>query len=356
MPTFDTGAVHPIQLALWGQLPMATESAVNAPAGTVFDVAKISIADSTDHSRPEISSRLSVNGELKPLTRYPMFKEFRKNSVVDDLPGFEKFPTRARICPYCHITMIVDDFYEQGPDGSDRSSGQLLEHCSNCTFWQLHAFRMQGYEARSTIFYNFDIAVLSSKIKEFETEYPNGSLDEVSQWLRRHPEKYNTMSPNYLETLVARVFEAAGTYVEVQHVGRPGDGGIDVLLVDSERNRWLVQVKRREDPASSEPVSTIRNVLGAMVLEGSKKSIVVSTADHFTHQARQAVDRARGKGFEIELIDRGVFNQIIGGSLPVSPWLEVREGLRRGDAAWMSEDWCFCGCLGKEKSDPYDDF
>ncbi|WP_084175254.1 restriction endonuclease [Actinokineospora spheciospongiae] len=353
MPVFDPGVEHPVQLALWGRPDLRVEG--DAPPGMSFDVAKISIADSTEYNRPRISNRLTINGKPQPSTRYPVFKKFRNNTVVDDLPGFENLPTRVKNCPYCHTSMGATEIHNHGPEDGDRTAGQLLEYCPNCTFWQAHGLRMQGYEARCSLFYNFDVAVLSSKVKEFETDFPEGSLSEISQWLRRHPEKYQTMPPRYLEVLVTKLFRNIGTYVEARHVGRPGDGGVDVLLVDAEGCSWLVQVKRREDVDSAEPVSTIRNVLGSMVLEGFKHSIIVSTADRFTLQAQQATGRAEGKGYEIQLVDRGVLDRIIGRSLPVAPWHRIQEEIRKGDAKWVAEEWCFCGCTWTRKVEPYND-
>lgn len=180
MPQFDTNVPHPVQLALWGDASPLGLSIENC-AGIVFDVANMSIGDSTDHDRPQITRKLRINGLNKPYTRYPMFREFRKNPVVDSLPSFNGFPTRAKQCPYCCIGMLVSEWYEPGTEEQDRAAGQLLEHCANCTFWQVHGFRMQCYEARSTLFYDFDVSVLSSKVREFDTDTPEGSLTEVSQ-------------------------------------------------------------------------------------------------------------------------------------------------------------------------------
>jgi len=346
VPQFRTNTPHPVQLALWGDSSPSEVSAESC-AGTVFDVAKISISDSSEYDRPRIASKLSINGSDRPVSRYPVFREFRKNKIVDDLLSFEKLPTRARKCPHCRIGLTASEWYDSGKEEGGRAAGQLLEYCPNCTFWQVHGFRMQGYEARSALYYDFDVAVLSSKVREFETDTPDGSLVEISQWLRRHPEKYQTMSPHYLEKLVTRVFADVDPYVEAHHVGRPGDGGVDVLLIDSDQKSWLVQVKRRADAHSNEPVSAIRNVLGSMVLEGFKNSIIVSTADRFTHEAQRAADRAKAKGFEIELVDRRALDRIIGKSLSVAPWWSVQEEMRKGDVKWVNEEWCFCGCMYK---------
>ena len=61
-------------------------------------------------------------------------------------------------------------------------------------------------------------------------------------------------------------------------LGRPRDGGVDVLLIDAEKEEWLIQVKRRKSQNSTEGVNTIRNILGVMTVKDVYKGIVVSTA------------------------------------------------------------------------------
>jgi hypothetical protein len=78
----------------------------------------------------------------------------------------------------------------------------------------------------------------------------------------------------------------------------------DVLFVDA-GVKCLIQVKRREDPAFAEGVAGIRNLLGTMILEDALRGIIVSTADHFTYCAYDAVGRANERGMQIDLVDRG---------------------------------------------------
>jgi hypothetical protein len=122
---------------------------------------------------------------------------------------------------------------------------------------------------------------------------------------------------------VADIFRANHASSEVIHVGKPDDGGVDVILIDSANEQWLAQVKRRERQDSSEGVSTIRNLIGTMVLEGAKRGIVVSTADHFTLRARQAAKKLKKQGFYIELIDKGILNRMLDPILPDRPWLSI---------------------------------
>ncbi|WP_327230951.1 restriction endonuclease [Streptomyces murinus] len=148
------------------------------------------------------------------------------------------------------------------------------------------------------------LTVLSSKTRTFDKRAPEGTLQEISQFFRRHPNLYHSVSPTYLEKLTARVFKEFGNYAEVRHVGRPADGGVDVLLIEDEEHSWLVQVKRRENPTKGESVETIRNLLGTMVLEGKTFGAVVSTADHFTLPAREAASGSTRNGVKVPYLPR----------------------------------------------------
>jgi hypothetical protein len=120
-------------------------------------------------------------------------------------------------------------------------------------------------------------------------------------------------------------FELNYDGAEVIHVGKPDDGGVDIIFVDSHKEQWLIQVKRRERADCAEGVRTIRDLIGAMMLEGALRGIVVSTAGHFTLRARQAANAKRlvDKGMHIELIDRGILDRMLDPVLPDRPWLTV---------------------------------
>jgi hypothetical protein len=129
------------------------------------------------------------------------------------------------------------------------------------------------------------------------------------------------MNTRRFERLIADVFRRNYSGAEVTHVGRPDDGGVDVVLVEAGGRQWLIQAKRRESPNTSEGISTVRNLLGAMVLEGARYGVVVSTADHFSYRACQAVGRAHKRGMVLQLVDKKAFDRLLEPLLPDRPWL-----------------------------------
>jgi hypothetical protein len=109
-------------------------------------------------------------------------------------------------------------------------------------------------------------------------------------------------------------------------------------LIDTESQQWLVQVKRRESADRSEGVKTIRDLLGAMVLEKSLKGIVVSTANQFSLRAQQAALRAGQIGMTVKLIDKGILNRMLDPLLPDRPWMEPLEQLDKELALRLSRE------------------
>lgn len=81
---------------------------------------------------------------------------------------------------------------------------------------------------------------------------------------------------------------AAAYGCEAVHVGRAGDGGVDILLFDSQDGPIAVQVKHRRSDGRAEGVAVVRELRGAMVLKGLERGIVVTTADRFSTAAKEA--------------------------------------------------------------------
>ena len=74
-----------------------------------------------------------------------------------------------------------------------------------------------------------------------------------------------------------------------------------------------------------------------MVLKDSSYGMVVSTADHFTYRAYEAINKARAKGMRIELIDRGKLNRMLDSVLPYRPWLSILRERCPEDAGYFAE-------------------
>lgn len=194
-------------------------------------------------------------------------------------------------CPYC--TAAVNTTYATAPDPNKLLFKQVaIQKCSNCGWWAfeeelpVEQDKEDSYHARSI----YRRAVL----REYSIAGSEAPILSLRQHLIRHPNALYSMTPTRLEELVGAVF---GEFLncEAIHVGGPNDEGIDVVLVNGDR-QYVVQVKRRLSDSVTEAVSTIREFLGAMVLGNSLQGLFVTTANRFSKQAIAAAQRAQDIG------------------------------------------------------------
>ena len=204
--------------------------------------------------------------------------------------------------------------------GNYYQSGKLW-YCPKCAFWQIFLY---DYTCGDDEIYQSWCYAISKK-KEFDTDITDECKSEIAQSIRRNKSLWNSMDPKELEIFVKVIFSSFYNNCDVYHIGKPYDKGIDILYIDSDKKEWLIQVKRRKKIPSSEGISTIRNLLGTLVLEGKKCGIVVSTADHFTHEACKNVNRLRDLGYTIKLIDKHKLDLMLDPLIPKEPWLDFDE-------------------------------
>ena len=231
-----------------------------------------------------------------------------------------------RECPFCSTPLLTAKSIKTS-DEIFREVDQLsyLWSCPNCAYW--HWYNRDAIDFYSDTYELVEESLYStaciSKMRSFEAVLPGGCEKELAIAFRRDSRLWHTIDPYKFESFIGALFKANFAQCEVMHVGRSGDGGVDLIFIDSDQNQWLIQVKRRESPNSSEGVSTIRNLLGALFLRDSLQGIVVSTADHFTFRAYQAVTQAKRLGRTVRLIDRGRLSRMLNPLIPDRPWRQV---------------------------------
>lgn len=220
-------------------------------------------------------------------------------------------------CPYCKCSLDATDFTDVSDDNTDWHNNRcyVLQFCPRCAYWEF-----QGFEGGNKCMDPNQTILASSVAAKFSSKLPDGCSEELAQQLRRHPMFWHDVPPVRMETLVADIFRANHPHCEVIHVGAPGDRGVDVVFIDNDGTKWLIQVKRRSRPHKAEGFSTLQSILGTLTLEGERHGMIVSTADYVSHQAKREHQRARQRGYIVELVDKGVLDRMIGALLPRTPW------------------------------------
>ncbi|MDQ2045692.1 restriction endonuclease [Pseudoalteromonas sp. 20-92] len=221
------------------------------------------------------------------------------------------YNTPKDICPFCKISTSIA-YTNKSFDRPDWLSGGFYEikenvsTCSSCGWWRTTINKETtgdidaiSVEIKNAVLRKYDLSGKDVPIQVLETYLSNKFEDVI------HIHDQN------MEKLVQSVFSEHFD-CDVTHMGKSGDGGIDLFFIDSEKPN-VVQVKRRKKLKKTESVSFIREFLGAALLKKSKNLIYVSTADKFSTPAVDASKEAVSEGIveSYELYNFSRFEEIL---------------------------------------------
>lgn len=218
------------------------------------------------------------------------YSTFLENKDVQGISG-KIHPTKTELffekrgwCPFCDRS--TSKVYSKASPYNDLNTGfyMLTEawSCSSCGWWE-----MEYLHADDWVYERYIRRAILRSFEPSDIELP---VQTLRKYLKEQPNLIYELHPIKMERLVQAVF---GEFFdcEVVHCGKSHDGGIDLILINSEQPS-VIQVKRRAKPDSVESVNTVRNLLGAMLLQQRQHAIVVTTADHFSSEAQQAAKTA----------------------------------------------------------------
>lgn len=216
------------------------------------------------------------------------------------VPGHVFRLARDADCPYCGTTLdrISRDTRVFGGEPIVVES----EICPGCQWWRKRWFpdKYNIGETLIGVLYRPDDSLSRDVSAVLSSEATTGSGLALD------------LSPQAFEQRVADILSA--TYgCEALHTGKSGDGGIDILLFDSETGAVAVQVKHRRTDGRAEGVAVVRELRGAMVLAGLDRGMLVTTAQRFSRAAIEAASASPAHLVtqEIELVDARRLLQIL---------------------------------------------
>ena len=224
------------------------------------------------------------------------------------------------LCPYCENRLAPAEISAEGNGFNeylkhDEYANSFLDHalfiCRSCGFWKGSFSKSRG--SFGMISHAFGAGVK----RVFPINAPDPPMAEMTEYLRRRPELLTDINATVFEKFVGEIFRLNWGHVDVIHVGKTNDGGIDLILIVAEDVRWLVQCKRRQSLKATEGVRTVRELLGSLLAEGEMRGIVVSTADHFSFEAKKLAKKENlvDIGYQIELHDYGVLREMMTGNI-----------------------------------------
>jgi hypothetical protein len=194
--------------------------------------------------------------------------------------------------------------------------------CRRCGWWVFQHFD-RYYAGGITNYDQSSLTTYQAIVYEFDVSPFVQPVTALRREIVRRQLSFASLSPRDLEVLVTSVFR---DYMNcsAKHVGRPGDGGVDGLLIEGEPCA-VIQVKWHGDPACTEGVEVVRHLLGTMVLKNVNHGIVVSIASDFSEPARQAALAAtRLRGMEVDLYNQHRLRDLLElAESPERPWQDL---------------------------------
>lgn len=240
--------------------------------------------------------------------------------VVANEFGLSSVPSRPLLlselgfCPYCKIEAAVvhntgnrdaePDMYE-GYDSPRNDTWYAKAWLCQCGWWEVESIQKHTMDVLNSVRFQIEQASL----RRFNPSSADAPTTALRSYLVKNPKSLNYLNPRRMELLTQSVFSDFYN-CEAVHCGRSHDKGVDLILVDSD-SPIAVQVKRRGENSPAEAVSVVREFLGAFLLEGFRKGVLVTTAYDFSSEAWKAAKRAVTKDFvdSFELVNREEFLQ-----------------------------------------------
>jgi restriction system protein len=256
------------------------------------------------------------------------FRQLRKsgNFIRDAGDGGWSLARRANDiqvrgdCPYCKVPLGVA-FRTQDYPGLeyDYDNDRTVSTCPDCGFWTVYKYTACD---SATIAYMEEF--FEAYLRNFEVSSAQIPVETLRAYLKKNEARFHEVNPTKFEELVGSVFRDV-LQCEARHVGRTGDGGIDLIVLDAE-TPLAIQVKRRRDGRSTEGVDTVRTFLGAILLKGVQRGAIVTTARAFSPAGIAAASTAQKLSLvrQFNLIDFPSFLSMyrLVADRDVHPWLQ----------------------------------
>lgn len=156
---------------------------------------------------------------------------------------------------------------------------------------------------------------IASILKKFDPSSRDAALEELRQYLIRNYSDIREITPAKMEELVRAVYKDfldCDVHYFTNNTFAP-DGGIDLVALEgSDGVETAIQVKRRLSDVA-ESVSTVREFLGAMAIQGYRRGIFVTTG-RFSKVAQTLPSRVTsiyGTEVALDLVDAEGFERLL---------------------------------------------
>lgn len=244
----------------------------------------------------------------------------------------DKFFKKRGYCPFCGKD-IPSVFKNTRSSTMGFELWEFIEiwECDNCGWWEyLYEFSEEEDNFDTVSTKNWD-TLRHGIIKKFNISDKQIPINTLMNEVAKNQSILYDIDPYKLEDIAQVVFSAYYD-CEVKHVGKTGDGGKDLIIVQSD-DPILVQVKRRENPEHIELVKGIREFVGTMYIENANKGIYLSTAKEFSRGCKETTEQLlNNRKFDtFDLVNYEKFCSMLGIIKKDSfkPWMKFVEDIMK---------------------------
>ncbi|HFQ5215840.1 TPA: restriction endonuclease [Vibrio vulnificus] len=233
------------------------------------------------------------------------------DSGDDEIGLMMRSSFKSGLCPIC---VCETSIYQHIPE--DQAPPEPYEHyaimqpvmlvCGHCGWWQSKAIcvtrshpslpKFKGGSSEWAYSYHpviEQVDITSNKV----------AIADMRQHLLKNWEDRKLISAGKAESLVKSLLKEhlkCDVFSSTANVNKP-DGGIDLFVAhENGEVKAAVQVKRRITK-DVEPVTEVRNFVGALAIENIQKGIFVTTAERYSSVARDVPEKLNNR-LELELI------------------------------------------------------
>ena len=219
-------------------------------------------------------------------------------------------------CKFCNTKMeiVYIDKNEEDCCGLDAWSKteDVVRKCLSCGWWQYSYTGNDGCEDRID---KEQVRIYKGVVKVFNSDDNKLPISVLNEECKRNPSILYQIGTKKFEEFLQDTFQNLYN-CEVIHCGKTGDGGIDLIMINSDEP-ILVQAKRRTESRSkfAEPIKDIREFLGVMLINNSKNGIYVTTSKKYSKNTEKTIQRINKERivtkFDIVNFDKliSIFNQ-----------------------------------------------
>lgn len=214
-------------------------------------------------------------------------------------------------CPNCDkkAQLIIEKFHEDivEDDSAACTYYSVQVHQCSCGWWDLIDHYNTGSDSADPCL-DWDTAHRGI-LRTFDSNDLEIPITVLSEEIRKHPKIIDHIHHYKKEDLIGNVLSNFYPGCSIEKFGshRTHDGGFDGYMILHEK-KYGIQVKRHHarNIKKGEPVSAIRELVGAMTIQQIPNAIYVTNATHFSYTStKEAKEALKTENInKIELIDR----------------------------------------------------